>query len=260
MGQESRLGMSKQPISPVTDPLQFRAIGLVRGIYRPKDANVLNSGVIHAMDNTQLEAVLLGRVIHLVRRYVDLEQPHMWVCYPRILDKGKGRLQLQVMGVWEPSLLDRADQTPQDKGQAAEGDGQPDEPELPDGYFSVRGELMFTDPEAQWLLVRIRQQPRVNTTQRARNLKLRLHGFVPRHALRHFLNLDLKRQGQDLHVEHYDVIQFMPRGRPVRGRGGRGKVPSSRGSMGRPARPGGSVRPGRPRPRPSVLKRSGPEA
>lgn len=245
--------MRKQPISPVTDPLQFRAIGLVRGIYRPKDPNVLTSGVIQAVDDTPLDAFLLGRMIHLVRRYVDLDQPHVWVCYPRNLDKERNSLHLQVMGIWEPSLLDRADETPEDDGQATEDV----EPELPDGYFSVRGELMFTDPETRKLLVRIRQQPRINT-KRPRNFKLRLHGVVPRHALRNFLSLDLKRQGQNLHVEHYDVIQHRSARPPGRGQGGRGRVSNSRRPMGRSSEPGVSVRPGRPRQ--GALKRSEPEA
>ena len=246
--------MRKQPISPVTDPLQFRAIGLVRGAYRPESPDVLTTGVIHAVDGTQLEAVLLGRMIHLVRRYVDLDQPHLWVCYPRNRDKEKGKLHLQVMGIWEPSLLDRADDDPQDG--IPQGPQAPQGPQPSDGYFSVRGELMFTDPEAQQLLVKIRQQPRVNTTKRrSRSFKLMLHGVVPPRVLRHFLDLDLKRHGQSLHVEHYDVIQPMTRGRL-----GRGRLPHSRRpmrSMGRPSEPGGSVGPGRPRP--GVLKRANPE-
>ena len=262
MGEKSRLGMRKQPISPVTDPLQFRAIGLVRGIYRPEDSDSLTSGVIHAMDAAQLEAVLLGRVIHLVRRYVDLDQPHLWVCYPRNRAEDKSRLHLQVMGIWEPSLLDRAAEAHQDEAHQDEAprDGQAADLEPPDGYFSVRGELMFTDPEAQRLLVRIRQQPRINTTRRPRNFKLTLHGVVPHLALRHFLNLDLKRHGQHLHVERYDVIQPMPRERSGRGPGGRRGMPRSRRPMGRPSAPGTTARPGGPgRPRQGVLRRSNPE-
>ncbi|KKZ10379.1 MAG: hypothetical protein TH68_10950 [Candidatus Synechococcus spongiarum 142] len=249
--------MRKQPISPVTDPLQFRAIGLVRGTYRPESPDCFTSGMIHAMDDTQLEAVLLGRVIHLLRRYVDLDQPHLWVCYPRNRDKDKSKLHLQVMGIWEPSLLDRADETLQNDGPVPKAIG-PETPEPPDGYFSVRGELMFTDPEAQQLLVKIRQQPRANATKRARSFKLMLHGVVPPRALRHFLNLDLQRHGQSLHVEHYDVIQPMVRGRMGRGQGGRGRMPASRRPMARPSQPGVSVRPGRPRP--GILKRFKPEA
>ena len=252
--------MSKQPISPVTDPLQFRAIGLVRGIYSPESPNCFTSGVIRAMDDTRLEAVLLGRMIHLMRRYVDLEQPHTWVCYPRNRNRDHRRLHLQVMGIWEPSLLDRSDETP--GGEAPQEGAQAMEelaPELSDGYFSVRGELVFTNPETERLLVRIRQQPRVNTTKRARNFKLMLHGVIPHRALRHFLSLDLKRHGQILHVEHYDVIQPMTCWRLGRRQGGRGPMPNSRRPMGRPSGPGGPTRPSRPRPRQGVLKRLKPD-
>ncbi|SAY38759.1 hypothetical protein [Candidatus Synechococcus spongiarum] len=242
----------------MTDPLQFRAIGLVRGIYRSDDPDSFTIGVIHAMDNTQLEAVLLGRVIHLVRRYVDLDQPHLWVCYPRNGDKDHDKLHLQVMGIWEPSLLDRTDEAPQDP-RPSEDPQHSHDIELSDGYFSVRGELMFTNPEAQQLVVRIRQQPRGKTThKRGRNFKLRLHGVVPRRALRHFLNLDLKRHGQSLHVERYDVIQPIRRGRFDRGQGGQGRVLHSRKPVGRSLEPGASAGPGRPRQ--GVLKRLNSEA
>lgn len=251
-GAEIQTGkMRKQPISPVTDPLQFRAIGLVRGIYSSDGPDSFTTGLIHTMDNTPLEAVLLGRVIHLVRRYVDLDQPHLWVCYPRNRDKDKNKLHLQVMGIWEPGLLNRADEAPQDAWT-------PEDMDPPDGYFSVRGELMFTDPGTQQLVVKIRQQPRINTTKRARNFKLMLHGVVPPRALRHFLDLHLKRHGQSLHVEHYDVIQPVTRGRFGRGQGGRGRVPHGRRPVGRPFEPGVSVRPARP-PQ-GVLKRFNPEA
>ena len=246
MGSKARLGMRKQPISPVTEPLQFRAIGLVRGIYRPTDPNVLTTGMIQAMDHTPLEAVLLGRMIPLVRRYVDLRQPHLWVCYPRNRDKEQSPLHLQVMGIWEPSLLDRSDEPPQEEGQAPEEV----EPELSDGYFSVRGELILTDPETGRLLVKIQQQRRVNTPKRPRSFKLRLHGVVPPTALHHFLNLHLKRHGQSLHVERYEVIQFMPRRRTGRGRG---RTTNSRRPVGRS---GFSRRPAHPRQ--GLLRRTGP--
>jgi len=228
--------MRKQPISPVTDPLQFRAIGLVRGIYKPEDPDCISRGVIHAMDETQLEAVLLGRVIHLVQRYVDLNQPHLWVCYPRNRDKTRSKLHLQVMGIWEPKLLNPADESP----QQVQAPKAPKAPEAPDGYFSIRGELIFTDPGAQKFLIKIRQQPQ-DSSKRPRSFKLMLHGIVPRRVLHHFLSVDLKRRGQSLHTEHYDVIQPMNRGRPGRGPGGRKRVNQDRSSVSRPSRLGFSI-------------------
>ena len=95
--------MRQHPISPVTEPMQYRAIGVVRGTYLPEDPEQLTRGSIQAEDGSSIEAVVLGRVLTLMRRHLDLSKPHLWVAYPRYRDAGK--LHLQVVGVWEPSTL-----------------------------------------------------------------------------------------------------------------------------------------------------------
>ncbi len=37
--------MRPHPIAPVTEPLQYRAIGVVRGVYEPEDPEQLTVGV-----------------------------------------------------------------------------------------------------------------------------------------------------------------------------------------------------------------------
>ena len=111
--------------------------------------------------------------------------------YPR--NREGEDLHLQVVGVWEPATL------------------ATDEPDLPetlpegDGYFSVRGELIFTKPEEDQLVVKIRQQPRSNGS-RPQPFKLQLQGQIPLEHLRHFVSLDLRRSGQSLSVESSEVI------------------------------------------------------
>ena len=95
--------MRHHPISPVTEPMQYRAIGVVRGTYRPSDPEQLTRGVIETEDGTAIEAVVLGRVLTLMRRHLDLAEPHLWVVYPRSRDEDQ--LHLQLVGVWEPSTL-----------------------------------------------------------------------------------------------------------------------------------------------------------
>ena len=75
--------MRQHPISAVTEPTQYRAIGVVRGVYVPTDAEQLTRGVIRTADGTELEAVVLGRLLTLMRRHLNLEEPHLWVVYPR---------------------------------------------------------------------------------------------------------------------------------------------------------------------------------
>ena len=77
------LTMRQHPISPVTEPLQYRAIGVVRGVFVPADPEQLTRGVLRTDDGTEIEAVVLGRLLTLMRRHLDLAAPHLWVVYPR---------------------------------------------------------------------------------------------------------------------------------------------------------------------------------
>ena len=99
--------MRLHPISPVTEPMQYRAIGVVRGQYVPTDAEQPTRGLIRTAEGTEIEAVVLGRVLSLVRRHLDMASPHLWVVYPRIREPGS--LHLQIVGVWEPSTLEAAE-------------------------------------------------------------------------------------------------------------------------------------------------------
>lgn len=225
--------MRQHPISPVTEPMQYRAIGVVRGTYLPEDPEQLTRGSIQAEDGSSIEAVVLGRVLTLMRRHLDLSKPHLWVAYPRYRDAGK--LHLQVVGVWEPSTLADAagDAEPAEVESAEAGSAD----QLPEGddYFSVRGELIYTRPEDGDLVVKIRQQPRADGS-RPTPFKLQLKGEIPPDHLRHFVALDLRRQGQQLQLERHEVIG------PVPQRAGKGRGPRHGGPRGGGARrgPGGN--------------------
>jgi hypothetical protein len=229
--------MRLHPISPVTEPMQYRAIGVVQGQYVATDPEHDTRGLIRTEDGTELEAVLLGRVLSLVRRRLDPDRPHLWVVYPRCRDTGT--LHLQIVGVWEPSTLLAAE-----AGEAgAEAAADPTVDQLPegDGYFSVRGELVFTRPESGELVVKVRQQARGEET-RPQPFKLQLRGEIPLEHLRHFVALNLRRDGQALQVESYEVIG------PVAQRGNRGGKGRGNGrdGAGRGAPRGGNRRAGAP--------------
>lgn len=226
--------MRQHPISPVTEPLQYRAIGVVRGQYVPSDPEQLTRGLIRTDDGTEIDAVVLGRVLSLVRRHLDLERSHLWVVYPRCREPGA--LHLQMVGVWEPSTLSEpnAETEPNAATEPAldtvtPADGLPEG----DDYFSVRGELIYTRPESRELVVKVRQRPRPDGS-RPQPFKLPLTGEVPLEHLRHFVSLDLRRIGHHLEVERFEVIG------PVVQRG-------NRGGKGRTDR-GGSSGSGSPRP------------
>ena len=195
--------MREHPITPVTEPTQYRAIGVVRGVYVPTDAEQLTRGIIRTAEGAELEAVVLGRLLTLMRRHLNLEEPHLWVVYPR--SREDGGLHLQMVGVWEPSTL----APDQEAGSSTDA--------LPEGddYFSVRGELIYTRPETGDLVVKVRVMPRPDGS-RPVPFKLQLKGEVPLEHLRHFVALNLRRTDQFLQLESFEVIG------PVAQRGTRG--------------------------------------
>ncbi|MFM7265870.1 MAG: hypothetical protein ACKOZW_09845, partial [Cyanobium sp.] len=95
--------MRAHPIPPVTEPTQYRAIGVVRGTYVPAEPETPTRGRLITEDGAEIEAVVLGRLLTLMRRHLDLAVPHLWVVYPRSRDQE--HLHLQLVGVWEPSTL-----------------------------------------------------------------------------------------------------------------------------------------------------------
>lgn len=205
--------MRDHPIPPVTEPLQFRAIGVVRGTYRPEDADQFTRGVLVDAEGQELEAVVLGRMLTLMRRHLAMDAPHLWVVYPRCRDAG--HLHLQITGIWEPSTLQ----------PGASDDALPEG----DDYFSIRGELIYTRPETGDLVVKVRQKPRADGS-RPLPFKLQLKGEIPLDQLRHFVSFNVRRQGQELHVESHELIAPMPT------RGGKGRGGARKGG-GRSRRP-----------------------
>ena len=148
-------------------------------------------------------------MLTLMRRHLDMSQPHLWVVYPRCREQE--HLHLQIAGIWEPSTLSRSDDL---EGSA------PAEDSLPEGddYFSIRGELVYTKAETADVVVKVRQQPRADGF-RPLPFKLQLKGQLALEHLRHFVSLDVRRQGQLLQIESSEVIAPMPT-RGGKGRGG----------------------------------------
>jgi hypothetical protein len=164
---------------------------VVRGVYVPSDPEQLTRGLIRTADGVEIEAVVLGRLLTLMRRHLNLEEPHLWVVYPR--SKEEEGLHLQMVGVWEPSTL--AESEPSEEPDEGESTGEKAEAsdQLPEGddYVSVRGELIYTRPETGDLVVKVRQQPRPDGS-RPVPFKLQLKGEVPLEHLRHFVALNLR--------------------------------------------------------------------
>ena len=196
--------MRDHPIPPVTEPLQFRAIGIVRAVYRPEDNEKFTRGKLIDSEGIEVDAVVLGRVITLMRRHLPLEIPHLWVVYPRCKDAG--HLHLQISGIWEPSTLSKDEIQTSSKNNDEKLDLLPEG----DDYFSIRGELIYTRPEDNQIVLKIRQKARPNA-KTALPFKVFLKGKIPLENLRNFLSLNVRRKGQILELEDYELIGPIPK-------------------------------------------------
>jgi len=235
------LGLRMHPIPPPSDPMQYRAIGLVRGRYLPSEER-LTKGMLLVENDIQIDSVLLGRVMSLVKNHIDLEKEHLWVVYPRTRED---HLHLQVVGVWEPETLHR---TP------PEGSEEPvlEPAEVDEEFFSIRGEVMFQRVDQEAVTMRIQQAPR-RPDDKAKAFKIHLKGVLGDRAVGYFWDVQVKREGDVLTIIQGTSIKRLPPKKPrkppfdkKRGGGG-GARRFNRGE-----RPGGDRPPGDrpPTPRP----------
>ena len=195
--------MQNHPIPSVTDPLQYRAIGIVRGIYKPQDDENFTRGAIIDSKGNEIDSVVLGRVITLIRNHVPLEKPHLWVVYPRC--RNNQNLHLQISGIWEPSTLKKDVIEKEELNENSSCKVDSDDLLEGDDYFSIRGELIFTKPEEKDVVIKIRQKPR-NQQKKALPFKVNLKGEIPINYLKHFISLDVRRVGYQLLVEDFQII------------------------------------------------------
>ncbi len=175
-----------QPIPTPSEPLQYRAIGLVWGRYQAGEH--LTQGTLITSDGTQINAVFLGRMMSLLKKHLDLEVEHLWVVYPRTRENTE-ELHTQIVGVWEPQTLDASDSPVPEI-----------HPWMGDGYFSIRGEVVFYSPETESVKIKIIQGPR-KLGEKPRSFKLNLKGSLTGKILHSFWEFHVLRQGTDLVIQ-----------------------------------------------------------
>ena len=236
----------QQPIPPPSEPRQYRAIGVVRGQYAPSAEQITRGALMTSSDGTPIDAVLLGRVMSLVKNHVDLQQSHLWVVYPRT-GQHDGNLHVQIVGVWEPETLSeeyKQQNATADDGESSSSTSEPlpvSSTEVDDNYFSIRGEVIFYAQDQEYVVVKIKQSPRKGDT-RPKFFKLKLKGNLPGKAVGHFWEFHVQREGNDLAIQESHNMGALPikrrfnkkpygKGRPGGGgyKRGRGPAPGSRG-------------------------------
>ena len=231
------------PIAPPSEAKQYRAIGLVRGRYQPSTEQ-FTRGSLRTPDDSEIDAVLLGRVMSLLKNHLDLESDHLWVVYPRTRQENND-LHIQIMGVWEPETLGTkakfsTELTNEEQQQTTSSlsisptveDNQSQEipevsenidnsqpstvfpsPEteiddlvtLGDGYFSIRGEVIYQSQEEEYVIVKVQQLARKGE-ETSKFFKLKLKGNLGDRPLNHFWDLHIQRQNTSLVIQYANDI------------------------------------------------------
>jgi len=192
--------MLKNPIPQVTDPLQYRAIGIVNGKFTPHDTEQLNKGLIIDNEDEKLETVVLGKALSLLKKHIDLNKNYYWVVYPK--NKNTQNLHLQVVGIWDPVQLN---DLPKNSSKI-NFSKLLEELDLKDNYFSVRGELVFVNKSKKEIVIKICSTSKLKNLKN-KNFKLVIKGELPLELLNNFLSLDVNRDGNSLKLLNYEVIE-----------------------------------------------------
>ena len=192
--------MIKNPIQEVTDKLQYRAIGIVKGIYKPNDIIKLNRGTLLDEEGNILDTVILGKALSLIKKYINLENNYFWVVYPR--NKNTNNLHLQVAGIWNPYQLNKVDNNHLEKDPKK----LLEKLNLNNNYFSIRGELVYVNAQKKEVVIRICPSPSSKKLKNG-NFKIIIEGDISLQFLNCFVSLDVIRDRNTLRMIKYEVVE-----------------------------------------------------
>ena len=191
--------MIKNPIQEVTNKLQYRAIGIVKGIYKPNNKDQLNRGTLTDKEGKIINTVILGKALSLIKKYINLENNYFWIVYPR--NKSTNNLHLQVVGIWDPYQLNKVDNNfGKDPNEILE------ELNLSNNYFSIRGELVYVNTQKKEVVIKICSSP---SSKRLKDptFKIIVEGEISLQFLNNFVSLDVIREGNILRMVRYEIIE-----------------------------------------------------
>ena len=192
--------MIKNPIQEVTNKLQYRAIGIVKGIYKPNNIDQLNRGTLTDKEGKILETVILGKAIALIRKYINLENDYFWIVYPR--NKNINNLHLQVVGIWDPYHLNKVENNNSER----DPDKLLEELNLNNNYFSIRGELVYVNTQKKEIVIKICSSP-LSKRSKDTTFKIIIEGEISLQFLNNFVSLDVIKDGSTLRMVKYEVIE-----------------------------------------------------
>ncbi|MFB2920638.1 hypothetical protein [Aerosakkonema funiforme] len=195
------------PIQPDTE-LYYQAVGLVRGQYLPSQGS-FSQGILLTEDGLMAPANLLGAATSLLERHEELlQQPHIWIVYPRTKLQPP-HLQFALRAIRQPPAPEELEVVHQNID-----------------YFTVRGLVTYIDDKAGNFVVRVyRNVKSSDITEHTKDkddqlFLLTLVGIMPKDAYGQFWELRVHRQADRLILKDAKFIAqvFQPKKKPSKKR------------------------------------------
>lgn len=180
------------PIPSPSHPRQYRAIGLIEGQYQRSQEHQTR-GILITKEGNILDTVVLGKVLSLFKKHIDLDKPHLWIVYPRTR-LANDELQVQIAGVWEPEVLHS-----QTNHLPLSEDSLSSAFPINSGDFSIRGQVVYASHQKKIVIVKIRQSPK-KSSEKPKFFKLKLHGKLPDKAVGCFWDLQVRLVNNQLTI------------------------------------------------------------
>ena len=190
--------MIKSPIPKVTNNKQFRAIGIVFGMYKPNDNNLLNKGFIEDSSGLNIDAVVLGKALPLIKKFINFENKYYWIVYPR--NKNSDNIHLQIAGIWDPNNFKNNDENIKKTHDLLLS------LDLKDNLFSIRGKLIFINTQEKDLIIKICPS-RQNKNKKNKSFKIFVKGEISMKYINSFVSLEVIRKDNTLFMEKFEIIE-----------------------------------------------------
>jgi len=191
--------MIKSPIPKVSNRKQFRAIGIVCGMYKPHENNLLNKGFIEDTNGFKIDAVVLGKALPVIKKFINFKKQYYWIVYPR--NKNSNSIHLQIAGIWDPSNFKNndVDNIYKTHDLLVSFD-------LKDNFFSIRGKLIFINTHEKELVIKICPSSQ-SKNQKNKSFKILVKGEISMKYINSFVSLEVMRIENSLFLDKFEVIE-----------------------------------------------------
>ena len=191
--------MTKSPIPNVSNKKQFRAIGIVFGMYKPHKNNSLNKGFIEDSNGLKIDTVVLGKALPIIKKFINFEKQYYWIVYPR--NKDSNNIHLQIVGIWDPSNFKSNDDDNINKTHDLLLSL-----DLKDNLFSIRGKLIFINIQKKELIIKICPSNQ-SKNQKNKSFKILVKGEISMKYINSFVSLEAIRIENSLFLEKFEIIE-----------------------------------------------------